>query len=150
MSKTSPAWNNWDKLMTFLCLCIILYPITTSQLPQIEGRYFPVVSQVSLTHLERTPPPDYRNLWSGDAEKLRNCEYIQGSLSWYLGSFEARQQVDSQFLDKPEVRVVGTLHWSAIEISLDRDLVMTNSYALVRHQCPWRWWQTETLFYVSG
>lgn len=119
-------------------------------MPRLEGRAFPVVSQAALGDHILTPPPAYRSLWEAQATKLRDCEYIGGSLRWYLGPRDGRRvQVVSHFTDPPQVRGVGVLEWDGLRIDLQPDLVLSNSHATVRHQCRWRWWQTETVFYDS-
>lgn len=126
------------------------YFLVDEYLPAIEGRYFPVVAQARLVSHDPSPPPPYRAVWQATAVKLRDCEYISGSLSWYLGPLNGRRtQVPARFLDPPQVRGVGLLQWEALQIDLVPESVVTNSHARVRHQCPWRFWETETVFYAS-
>lgn len=146
----NPTWTRRDNVALVVSVLLAGYFWAHEYMPRIEGNAFPVVTPARLGGFEVTPPPPYRSTWQASAEKLRDCEYIQGSLSWYLGPQDGRRvQVPATFTDPPQVRGVGLLHWEGLRIDLAPDLVRTNSHALVRHQCPWRFWETETVFYSS-
>jgi hypothetical protein len=140
-------WGKSDYFVLSIALFLVfIYP----NLPAIEGRFFPVVSKAVLISSENTPPPEYRHTWVAQAEKLRACNYVRGSLRWYLGPIGGRVAgVKADFTDAPEVRFRGALSWEGLVIDLSDDLVLSNSYATVRHQCPWRFWETESIFYLS-
>ncbi|WP_299830647.1 hypothetical protein [uncultured Roseobacter sp.] len=119
-------------------------------MPAVEGRLSPVVAPAALVKYSKAPPPSYRNVWQAQANKLRGCEYVLGSLRWYLGPVGGRRvQVVAAFLDPPQVRTEGLLEWQGLQIDLDPELVKTNSHATVRHRCPWRFWEVESVFFTS-
>lgn len=114
-------------------------------LGDIEGRYFPVTTQIALTAPEVMPPPEWRTRWHGTATKLRECDPVQ--LEWFLGPRGGRRvMVTAVFQDPPEVRDMGELEWDAVVISLDEQAVLTNSHADMLHDCGWPW-LTRTAFY---
>lgn len=141
-------WGRSDYLaLSIAAFLVFLYP----HLPKIEGRFFPVVSGAVLINSENTPPPEYRHTWVAQAEKLRDCKYVGGSLRWYLGPIGGQiVDVRAQFTDPPQLRMPGALEWTGLVVDMNSDLVLTNSYATVRHQCPYRFWETESIFYLSS
>lgn len=119
-------------------------------MPYIEGALFPVVIDVHLIEHKSAPPPPWRTIWTADAKKERDCSYIVGSIQWYIGTPDGNKQaVQSKFNDKPQLRTAGVLEWEDLSVDLDPETTKENSYSTVRHQCSWRWWQTESLFFVS-
>jgi hypothetical protein len=119
-------------------------------MPRVEGKWFPVITPAQLSDPMNDPPPSFRNIWSAQAEKLRDCTYVLGSLTWYLGTPARHQQVNSYFKDKPQVRPPGELLWNSLVIELDVGQVRAQSYATVRHRCPGRPWEVESLFFMSS
>lgn len=144
-------WNQLDKIGFVLVLFIAFISATKHFMPRIEGAFFPVVSHATLLEATPKPPPDYRYEWSAWATKYRGgCDYIRGSITWYLGPKDGRRaEVGAVFIDPPQIRDAGILEWSGLQIDLNPVEVRKNSYATVRHQCPWRWWETESDYYLS-
>jgi hypothetical protein len=144
-------WNIADKSAFLVTLLIAIYYLALAIMPRLEGAVLPVTSLATLTSYEPAPPPEWRGVWAAEATKLRECDYVLGSIRWYLGQPGGRtQRVHAKFEDAPEIRSKGVLDWDGLVIDLDPDVLLTNSYAIVVHQCPWRWWETETVFYLSG
>lgn len=111
----------------------------------VHGYFWPVMEPVTLTLTKAAPPPAYRYIWSGTAEKYQDCDWIR--TEWFLGPRNGRRvQVTMKHLDPPEVRPAGDLKWDEIEIWLDPLEVEANSHADVYHDCGWPW-ETRTRFY---
>lgn len=112
----------------------------------IEGRLFPVVGPVTLGQSKLTPPPEYRAEWAASADKYRSCsEFVR--IEWWLGKRGGdRVLVAAKFLDAPEIRSVGRLEWSRLQIDLPPDETLQNSHSDVLHDCGWPW-LTRTRFF---
>jgi hypothetical protein len=114
----------------------------------VEGRLFPVMGPLTVYDPQPLPPPSYQFVWKGYADKLRDCRYIR--TEWFLGKRGGQHVgVNMGYTDPPTVRLSGRLHWDGIRIALSPDEVLGNSYAMVYHRCPGRWWDTATVFYDS-
>lgn len=115
---------------------------------ELEGRLFPVVSQIELISFRPTPPPAYRTEWQARAEKLRACEFVR--IEWFLGQRNApRVGVVVAFLDAPFVWGTGGMIFDRLEIGLNPTETTDNSHGDVLHRCPMRPWLTRTPFYTS-
>lgn len=150
--KLNSAWTKRDYAATVVTAVIFVFVFASEYMPRIEGYFFHVVGQATLGDFTANPPPDYRYTWKASAEKHRDCDYIRGSITWYLGPKDGRRaQVGATFLDKPQIRGKGLLVWDGLQIDLNPEEVLNNSYATVRHQCPgwWRFWETQSDFYIS-
>lgn len=144
------TWKRLDYAALAVSAALAIGFLGERHMPTIEGRLFPVITPAVLLSSRPSPPPAFRHTWAAEATKKRDCEYVRGSLEWYLGQPGTRHvAVGAEFTDRPKVRGMGRLEWQGLVIYLEPERVLTNSYATVRHQCPWRWWQTETTFYIS-
>lgn len=113
---------------------------------KVEGYLFPVATRVELSN-PRPGNVEFRSLWDGKAEKLRDCSFVR--LRWYLGPRDGpRVRVRSRFEDAPEIRPAGEMVWTELFIGLPADTVLGNSHAFVYHDCGWPW-ETQTLFFDS-
>lgn len=131
--------------MFWTCIVLSLTAASLRWGGEIEGRIWPVMGPLEVSDPVPFPPPSYRYVWAGQADKLRDCDFV--SVTWYLGPRNGRRVVvRSEFADKPQVRGVGTLFWSNIRIALDPAEVRQNSHADVLHDCGWPW-LTKTQFY---
>lgn len=140
--------RSWEKYALFgvIASWSIIVP-AQRYWPAIEGHFWPVVSVASVYDPSPSPPPGYRYTWSGDASKLRDCAFIR--LEWFMGSRGGPYVgVPAEFLDAPQLRSKGEMHWDEIAVSLSPDNVGTNSYAYVYHDCGWPW-EVRSLFYDS-
>ena len=143
--------SEWGKSDYFVLAGTVFLIFIYPNLPASEGRFFPVVENTVLIQSVNTPPPDHRHTWTARAHKVRDCKYVGGSLKWYLGPRGGRiVDVRAGFTDPPKLRLPGVLELTGLVVDLKADLVVTNSFATVRHQCPWRFWETESIFYLSA
>ena len=135
-----------DRLFSAVVLGALLVYLVDAIAPKLEGRFFPVASQVVLYDPVPHVPPAYQYVWKGRAQKLRDCEFV--ALDWYLGKRGGgRVGIAAKFLDAPQVRRTGLIQFERIVIALEKDALISNSHADVIHKCPWRPWQTRTPFY---
>ena len=147
--KKRVTWNKYDALALCFSLALVVFFGAREVMPYVEGRLFPVIEPATLESFTPQPPPAWRARWVASAKKNRECGYILGSISWSFGETGgANQQVFARFDDKPAVRGVGILRWDSLVVDLDPSIVLDQSFATVRHQCAWRWWQTESIFYL--
>ena len=144
-------WNIWDRAAFVATVLTIGYFVSLDFMPRIDGMLRPVTSLAQLTSYTHSPPPEWRGVWGAKAVKHRECEYVLGSIRWYFGEPGGpRQQVYAKFEDEPQIRSTGELEWEALVVDLDPNIVMTRSYATVRHRCPWTWWDTETMYFHAS
>lgn len=129
----------------------LLYAAALEHMPRIEGALWPVVTPATISHPRYTGPPEFRHTWRAYAVKVRNCTPVSDEpVRWFLGPRDGQNvEVNTTFTDPPQIRAAGRLYWSGLVIDLNPDLVRTNSFAIVRHQCPGRFWETESIFYMS-
>lgn len=117
----------------------------------IPGIINPVVLPATLGQHRPFPPPEYRFIWKAAAYKVRaeeECEYHH--LEWWYGRRGyPSQPIQSGFTDPPESRGKGLLEWDGLWISLQPDVVLTNSYAYVYHDCGGKR-LVRSLFYDSA
>lgn len=85
---------------------------------------------------------------TGYATKVRECDYVNGSLEWYFGTPDRNVGVTSYFDDKPAINNPGVLEWEAIIVGLSEERIKSNSFATVKHDCGWPWLTIST-FYSS-
>lgn len=122
---------------------------------RLEGYFAPVMGDLALSDPRPVPPPAFRNIWSGEAQKLRDCDFVR--LEWFQGPRYGRKvQVATGFTDAPEIRPPGASIWHGLIILLDQFQVRENSHADVLHRCPllefqgvriMRPWLTRSAFY---
>jgi len=142
------AIKSLDYFAVLMFLIVSIHYVGDIVMPRVEGRVFPVVRPATLESFTMQPPPPWRTIWTASASKVRSCKYIVGSLKWYYGLPSANnQQVVARFEDPPKIRSMGVLHWDGLVVDLDPTETRLNSFATVRHQCAWRWWETESVFY---
>ena len=147
-NKGTPQENSQRVMVAGIVAAAALYLLVKSlegYAPQLEGRWFPVVSRAELLSHTALPPPSYRTRWNATAQKYRDCEYIE--TRWYLGPRGGRRvQVTAEHQDPPQVRDVGRLEWSGLIIWLDPVATRQNSHADVVHRCH-GFWNTISPFY---
>lgn len=138
--------NKLDLLAAALSLIACLWA-TGPQIGALEGQYWPVTTEAVLVSGAADPPPDHRSIWEHTATKLRECNWVR--TQWYVGPRDAGVPVRTEYSGPPNVNAVGDLHWDDLRIWAFAEDVQTYSYAYVYHQCPHRWYETRTLFYVG-
>lgn len=117
--------------------------------PELEGKYFPVVDPSLRITAIRADDGD-GSIVSGTAFKARGeCNFILGSLKWYLGTPERWVRVNAFFTDPPEVRSGGWHSWSGLRVALSPSQVVHNSFATVEHDCGAPW-PVVSIYYQSA
>lgn len=117
--------------------------------PQIETRYFPVVSKLKILRLQADI--DGNSIVQAEFTKIRNCEYL--GLAWFRGKnggfgFERvpveimRQDNDRSSPDRP----VGTQRAGPWIVHMTPEDLMANSFARLSHKCH-GFWVSTTDFY---
>ena len=128
-------------------LCSLFILVFSENVGHVEGKLFPVVSELTVYDFEPLPPPAYRHKFKGHADKLRDCNWVR--TEWYLGKRGSlRVPVVFDYGEKPRLNQVGRIFWGDMRISLDPFEVLNNSHADVIHDCGWPW-LTRTPFYDS-
>ena len=131
-----------SKLLQSLTLAMPVVAVMLLPWGDIEGRFFPVMGDLTIGNPVPFPPPDYRSKWEGDAQKLRNCSWVR--TEWYLGDRGGnRVRVNFEYTDPPKLRETGNLHWNGMLISLDIGSVQSASHSDVIHKCHGLW-ETRT------
>jgi hypothetical protein len=114
---------------------------------KIEGAIFPVLDP----RLTIAAYHDHNagTRVDGWAVKVRNCDYVDDSLQWWLGSPESAVSAPVVLLDPPQLRTTGRTEWEGIVIGLSPKQIERRSYATVRHRCH-ALWETQTIFYMGA
>ena len=118
-------------------------------LPRVSGTLFPVTSQSRLYNPQPYPPPSFRYVWEATATKYRtNCTFDH--IEWFLGHRgETAIRVEAKFIDAPQTRGQGELHWDGLVVTLDPDQVLSNSFGDVIHNCAYTPWQVRTPYFTA-
>ncbi len=131
-----------------IALLVILSLAASPIIGAIEGENFPVTTPAILLEAEISPPPEYRTRWTATATKIRPAHCKFQRVEWFTGTNLGHGvPIKAMFEDKPQERDAGELHWTSLLIWNGEVAVREWSHAYVYHQCPWRWWETKTLFY---
>jgi hypothetical protein len=144
----------WEKLALIFVVAVggnwIGGWLFAEALPRLVGTFTPVVTQATLYEPREAPPPSYRYVWKADAVKSQDA-CVFSRVEWFLGQRgENSIQVESVFLDRPQTRKAGELHWDELAISLAPDEVLNNSHGDVLHRCPWIPFLVRSPFFTSG
>lgn len=115
--------------------------------PGLETRVWPVITEIDILSAE-----DAGGGWTKmevEADKLRDCDWR--AIEWFVGQRGHRNaQVQANFLDAPEVRSIGRLHWDGLMIRLPLDVILTNSFGNVYHECYGEnLGRTKSFYYTS-
>lgn len=116
---------------------------------KLDGHLFPVAGPAVIT--KAVSIPGGRTIIQGRAPKNRQCSFI--AIDWRMGDHEHYVSVPVEFRESQKLRDAGPFAFGDWVVDLDRERLLTKSYAMVYHQCfvmgfplPWT---TETLFYQS-
>ena len=110
----------------------------------IEGRIWPVVSEVGI---ERVEPADngYTRIWGSFDLVRKGCSFK--GLEWMLLGAVRNVSANLIFEEGTKERSKGVQEFGPWLVQLTELQVKNSSAAIVYHSCPWRWWETETEFY---
>lgn len=111
---------------------------------KIEGKFFPVVSDVEITRYE--PAEDgYTRIWGTFSLDRDSCDFV--SLAWSLKGATRDVGADLVFEEGTRERDNGLQEFGPWRVQLTQDQIRNRSSATVIHSCPLRWWETLTRFY---
>jgi hypothetical protein len=137
-----------DSLVFGAATLLVLFFSATFIYSLVEGYVDPVVSKLQIEN-PRVGPNEFDVTFDGQAEKLRNCTWIESR--WYIGErFELSVRTNWLFAGPPQVRTGGTLVWRDQVVSMTPQELYHNSHADVVHTCPWRLWNVVTPLYDSN
>lgn len=127
-------------------LCAVLW--ARDAIGVVHGAFFPVLDP-TLTITQISESDGETSIIQGKAKKVRDCEYIPGSLRWYEGTPARGVLKPATFLDKPKERDTGWTEWEGIRVLLGPTAILENSYATVQHACGWPW-PITSIYYQSA
>lgn len=128
---------------------LVLLAIITFKpiLPEVEGKFIPVVIGTQLRIVERHPDMDGWTIISGTTMKKRECDFV--SIEWYLGTERgARSKAQVRFLEGTKTRPPTEFEWGPWAVQLTPSQLFENSSAVVTHDCHSGWF-TKTTFWSS-
>jgi len=97
----------------------------------IEGRYWPVVTEVTIG--KRDPVGDTRTRIWGSFLKIRDCDYID--IQFYLGSPQNAARVDRILEEGSKKRPAGYEDFGPWLVQLDSEQFEGRSFSVVYHRC---------------
>lgn len=119
--------------------------VLSPALPSVEGYLYPVTGQAAFTRVEDVRPG--YTIIEGQLEKRRPCDF--DAIAVYLGSITgggARARIT--FLESAKTRPTGSFEFGPWEVQLTSEQLLTNSYAVVTHQCH-ALWPTRTVIWEN-
>lgn len=116
----------------------------TANLGQIEGHFFPVVTEVSLNTFNET---EYLSTEISGSFVLGRPSCDFKGLEWSLVGASREIAAPVVFLGGAKDRGGGLNEFGPWRVQLTEKQIKSQSRAVVIHKCPWRWWRTETVFY---
>lgn len=142
MSDSVKRRFQWLGFWTLLGM--VVWPTIATVGPRLEGTFYPVVVRTQITRVEETADGLASDLW-GRARKLRDCTFM--GLEWYYTTSDGRSTlVPMDVRESSKVREPGWMSFGPWRVTLSREQVRENSYALVKHRCH-PIWLTETHFW---
>lgn len=112
-------------------------------LPPVEGYLYPVTGRAEFTRVEDVRPG--YTIIEGHMDKLRPCNFDH--IAVYLGSIRGgRARARITLLESSKTRPPGAFEFGPWEVQLTREQLLTNSYAVVTHQCH-PLWPTRTVIW---
>lgn len=112
-----------------------------SSLGRIEGKYAPVVGNVSITSAK---PAGGGTEITGTAKKLRACDFLY--IDWYLENGNRRSLASVNYLEEAKVRTVGDFEFGPWLVNIPPHELKSQSFADVVHYCH-PLYNTVTRFY---
>lgn len=113
---------------------------------KVEGRFFPVVNGVTVERTE-SAPDQYTRIWGSFSLNRAGCDF--SGLEWRLTGNVRDYVVDLVFEEGTRKRAGGKQAFGPWRVQLTSEQLTERSAAIAYHQCPWRWWKTETVFYPT-
>lgn len=123
-------------------LVLIAFGWAYITMPNIEGKFFPVVSHAEIAHAYETE--NGHTVFFGKMKKLRKCEFL--SIQWFMQTEDGKVKADLKFLDRATVRKPGDFTFGPWLVQMAPDDLRDRSFAVVYHACH-PGWTTATKFY---
>lgn len=111
---------------------------------EIEGQIAPVVSEAVI---ERTEPTKngYTRIWGSFFIDRPSCSFA--GLKWRLSGAVRDVTANVIFEEGTKERPGGYTAFGPWLVQLTEDQINNASVSSSFHNCPWRWWETETQFF---
>lgn len=110
----------------------------------IEGRFAPAVTDVEVSRIDPVGETHSR-IWGSMRIVRAGCDFA--GLEWFLLGTSRRVLADLVFEEGAKERGNGVQDFGPWLVQLTPDQLQNRSVAVAYHDCPWRWWRTETTFY---
>lgn len=128
---------------SLIMVCVyLLVSGFADQIGKAEGSMFPVVADVELLKVEKTP---YGTIIEGTARKERPCDFLK--VEWFLNTKDGISPARMRSLEGTKVRPTGDFKFGPWVVALTPDELLTSSSSQVRHRCHW-FFPTITRFYA--
>lgn len=143
--RSHARWRVFDQFMMVVAF-ILFAQLVGPTLGKWEGSFFPVARNFEITSV--VPSVGESSIIRGNVTILRpSCHFV--GIKWNEFSPSGRHApVRINFMERSRVREAGPSRFGPWGISIPpEDLERTR--AVVLHQCPYRFWLTETTIYPT-
>ena len=135
-----PVYLRWGAPLGIVMWGLILfYPL----LPDIEGRMFPVVTNVAITDYISADDAAHASVIYGEFDKVRACAFRR--MNWYLGNRNTGPLIGVAFDEDEQVREIGSHNIFGPWLVFIRAEQFPETTAEVVHRCH-PFWITRTQF----
>jgi len=125
-------------------MLVVLALFVNSFAGRLEGSLAPVANNMVITKV--TPATQgYSRIWGEFDLHRPGCDFA--GLDWFLVGNSRDVLADLVFEEGTKEREGGGQTFGPWRIQLIPIQIADRSRAVVYHNCPWRWWKTETELY---
>lgn len=145
-AKVSQRIEPLGWLMMAFAICVALWGYIAPIIGEIDGQRRPVLDPtLTITAMQKQ---GLQTIAQGTAYKTDDaCEYVPGSLEWWWKAPSGKAtRIPAYFRDPPMDRGEGWLEWHAIIVSLPPEIIRTQTFSTVLHDCG-RPWLVKSVFY---
>lgn len=133
-----------DDMSLKIAVLLVLGVFLNEAAGVIEGRFFPVVKDVRVTRIDAAENGRSR-IWGQFNLTRAGCDFHD--VEWELVGAKRSVLASVEFEEGAKERGDGLQEFGSWLVQLTPDQLKERSRAIVYHECPWRWWRTETHFY---
>jgi hypothetical protein len=139
----SAVWSRWDKAALLGVIATVFFLMLQDSIGRAEGHIWPVTVGTQIEQTE-TDGPFATRVW-GSFEIVRpECSFRK--IEWLLVGLSRDVPISIVYEAGPKVRPGGINGFGPWLLDLSPEQ-LKQTRATVFHQCKWRPWLTETLFY---